>query len=70
MSANLASRVGGSVILGSREEPDEAPNGVKIASKGKIDMKFYKNLLEESSERAGRAKKVSPRLVWERLGRI
>ena len=56
-SANLASRVGGSVIFGSRGRPDEDPNGVKIVSKVKIEMEFYKNQLGEGSERARRANK-------------
>ena len=58
------------MILGSRGRSDEEPNGVKIASKVKIEMEFYKNLLGEGSERARRAKKSSPRQVWEHLGRI
>ena len=58
-SVNLASRVGGSVIFGSRGGPDEAPNGVKIASKVTIGLKIYTNRLEEGSERARKAKQSS-----------
>ena len=58
------------MIFGSRGGPDEAPNGVEIASKVNIEMEFYKNRLGECSERARRAKKSSPKQVWEHLGRI
>ena len=62
-SEKSCSRLGGSVIFQSPGGPECPPNGSQIASGTSLDTETFKNLVQEGSERAPKAKKSSPREI-------